>query len=195
MASGGFNASGAVNLANNITTSNTALDLQSTVTLATGTTITLTSGTGALTIGGTTDGVAGTASTLVLNAEGGIINVAAIGSGASTQLTTVTLTNGAATNFNGAINITGALTQTNPATGTTTFASTVSVGSAVLTGTAYAVNNSLTSTGAIGVTNSGVFTKNATGNIVAAGGFNEHMLLTYPIISQRQIAHLVSVDH
>ncbi|MBI5898860.1 MAG: filamentous hemagglutinin N-terminal domain-containing protein [Rhodocyclales bacterium] len=91
----------------------------------------------------------GGAESLTLNAGTGTLTMGAIyGSGAvadATGLTTLTISNSGAANFNGAINITGALTQTNAATGTTTFANTVSVGSADLKGVAYALNNSFAS--------------------------------------------------
>ncbi|MBS0603790.1 MAG: filamentous hemagglutinin N-terminal domain-containing protein, partial [Verrucomicrobia bacterium] len=173
VAPGGFSTTGAVNLASNITTTNTALSIGGALTIAEAAAPTLTSGSGTLSITGITDGTAGgAAESLTLNALGGIINLGALGSGSATSLTSLTITNSAAMNFNGAVNITGALTQTNAATGATTFSNTVSVGSAVLQGTTFAVNNSLTSTGAIAVTNSGVFTKNSTGSIVAPGGFS-----------------------
>src|SRR5207237_10735043 len=77
------------------------------------------------------------------------------------------------TNFNGAIVITGALTQTNAATGATTFAAGVSVGSATLRGTTFDVQNSFTTgaAGALAVTNSGLFTKEAIGTAPARTAF------------------------
>src|SRR5204862_246650 len=70
--------------------------------------------------------------------------------------------------------LTGALSQTNAASGATTFADTVAVGSATLRGTTFDVQNSFTTAagGALAVTNSGLFTKEATGAITAPGGFS-----------------------
>ena len=130
-----------------------------------------------LTFTGAINGTAGaSAETLTLDAGAGTLNMSGIfGAGGvanSSGLTDVTVTNAGATNFNGAIAITGALTQTNAATNATTFGDTVSVGSATLRGTTFDLQNSFASTGAASVTNSGLFTKGATGAITAAGGFS-----------------------
>jgi len=126
-----------------------------------------------LTITGTTNGTAGgSAETLTVSGFGSITFTGAVGSGDSTSLTTLTITYSVALTFSSTLNITGNLTQSIAATGTTTFSNTVNVGSATLRGTNYSVNNSFTATGAVGVTNSGTFTKGATGAITAPTGFS-----------------------
>jgi hypothetical protein len=172
-APGGFSTSGTVNLAGNITTTNTALSIGGGVTVTQGASPTLTSGSGSLTIVGTTDGVtAGASEALTLDAAGGTINLGVMGTGNAAKLTTITITNSGTLNFNGAVNIIGALTQINPATGTTTFSSSVNVGSAVLSGTAFNINNSFASTGVISISNTGTATLSSAGAITAAGGFS-----------------------
>ncbi|MCJ7572067.1 MAG: DUF4198 domain-containing protein, partial [Candidatus Thermoplasmatota archaeon] len=58
---------------------------------------------------------------LTVDTTGAVTFTGAVGSGVSTKLSTLTITNSAALLFSSTINITGALTQTNAATGTTTF--------------------------------------------------------------------------
>jgi hypothetical protein len=181
VAPGGFSTTGNVSLANNVTTTNTPLSIGGTLTIAENVDLTLSTqgaaGAGAITITGPTNGTAvGGDETLTLNAGTGAINVGGLFGAANAAnasgLTTVTVTNAGITNFNGAIAISGALTQTNAATGASTFAGPVNVNSATLRGTAFSVNDSFTTVGALAVTNSGVFTKGATGAIVAPGGFS-----------------------
>ena len=137
-------------------------------TLADGVTLTLgTGGSGGATVTSIAGTDAGAQSNVIFNTSGAVIS-GAVG----TDIDALTVTNSGTANFNGAIDITGAFTQTNAATGATTFADTVSVGSATLKGTTFEVQNSLTSTGAVAVTNSGTFTKWATGAITTPGGFS-----------------------
>ncbi|MDK9703258.1 MAG: filamentous hemagglutinin N-terminal domain-containing protein, partial [Sulfuritalea sp.] len=143
---------GDVNLAANITTTDSDLTIGGNLVLAEGATPTLSTGAGTagnILISGSTDGTAGAAvETLTLQAGLGSVTFgASVGTGVADSLTAVTITNAAATSFNNTVNLAGALTQSNAATGTTTFANTVSVGSASLKGTAYAINNSFASGG------------------------------------------------
>src|SRR5262249_48901910 len=158
---------GDASLANSVTTTNTTLSIGGALTPAQGAAVALsTQGApraGDITVTGATNGTPGGASeSLTLNARTGTPTLSglsgAAGGPAATGLPPVTVTHAGATNFNGAVAITGALTQTNAATGATTFAGTVSVGSATLRGTTFDVQNGLTATGAVAVTNSGLFT-------------------------------------
>jgi hypothetical protein len=116
-ASGGFSATGAVNLASNISTTNTALSIGGNLVLAQGAALTLNSGAGAgsITLSGTVDGTAlGVAETLTLIAGTGIVTLGgAVGTGLPAMLTDVTVSSCGAMNVNAAVNLTGAFSVTN----------------------------------------------------------------------------------
>ncbi|MFA5144057.1 MAG: filamentous hemagglutinin N-terminal domain-containing protein, partial [Candidatus Omnitrophota bacterium] len=110
---------------NNVTLSNNsiilltnALTIGGNLTISEAKTPTITATTNeALTVTGTTDGTAdGSAETLTVSTTGAV-SFGVVGSGSATKLTTLTITNSAALNFNSTVSITGAFTQTNPATG------------------------------------------------------------------------------
>jgi filamentous hemagglutinin family protein len=175
---GAFSTTGDVNLAANITTTDTNLTIGGNLVIAEAATPTLSTGAGTagnVTVTGTSNGTTGgVAETLTVQAGTGTVTFTGnVGNNANgTELEALTLTNAAATTFSGTLDLANALTQTNAATGATTFTGAVSVGSADLKGTSYAINNSFASGGTTAFTNSGVITKNATGNITSTGAFS-----------------------
>ncbi|MDZ7736350.1 MAG: hypothetical protein U5P41_09780 [Gammaproteobacteria bacterium] len=174
-----FVANNEIRINNNVTSSGNNLLYSGDVTLGNDLDITVSTGAadGDIDVTGSINGNATAGDeTLTLNAGTGAITLNAVaGAGGvadAAGLTALTITDSAAASF-GAIDLTGALTQTNPATGTTTFNGAVSVDSATLRGTDFDVLDGFTTTaGTLSVTNSSLFTKNATGSINAAGGFS-----------------------
>lgn len=191
-ADGGFAQIGAgdVNAAANITTIGNDLTIATNLVVAEATNLTLSTGSGSggkIGITGTTNGTTGgVPETLTLNSGTGIISDAAgtgpmgdiFGAGGvadATGLTTVTITNSGAANFD-KIGITGNFTQTNAATGTTTFEDTVNVNNATLRGTVFDVQQTFTSilnTNLASVTTSATFQEvvNMGSLTTSAGGY------------------------
>ena len=172
----GFSTTGDVNLAANITTTNTDLTIGGNLVIASAATPTLSTGAGAgnILISGTSNGTTGGAaeSLTVLAGTGNVTFTGNVGNNANaTELEALTVTSAATTTFSGTIDLANALTQSAGSVATT-FAGAVNVGSAALTGTAFNVNNSFASGGTTAFTNSGVLTKNATGNITSTGTFS-----------------------
>ena len=123
---------------------------------------------------GTTNGTTGGAaeSLTVVAGTGNVTFTGNVGNNANaTELEALTITSAATSLFSGTIDLANALTQSAGSVATT-FTGAVNVGSAALTGTAFNLNNSFASAGTTAFTNSGVLTKNATGNITSTGAFS-----------------------
>ncbi|MBI4640977.1 MAG: hypothetical protein HY731_09795, partial [Candidatus Tectomicrobia bacterium] len=173
---GAFSATGNVNLAASITTTNTDLTIGGNLIIAEAAVPILSTGVGGgnIAIMGTANGTAGgvAESLTVLAGTGNITFSGDVGNATnSTELEALTITSGATVLFNGAVNLANTLTQTAGSV-VTTFNGTVTVGSAALSGTAFNLNNSFTSGGTTTFTNSSTLTKNATGAITSTGTFS-----------------------
>ncbi|TRZ89876.1 MAG: S-layer family protein, partial [Rhodocyclaceae bacterium] len=171
---GAFSTTGNVNLAQNITTTNTDLSIGGNLEIAEAATPTLSTGAGAgnILVSGTTNGTSGGAaeSLTVLAGTGNVTFTGAVGNATnSTELEALTITSAATTSFSGALTLANALTQSAGSVATT-FTGAASVGSAALTGAAFNVNDSFTSAGTLTLTGTGAVTLGAAGKNISATG-------------------------
>jgi hypothetical protein len=180
-ATAGFSTSGDINLASNISTTNTNLSIGGNLTIAEGKSVVLSTSTGAgnITVTGQTQGTSGgTNEALALTAgTGNIIFSDLVGRKEDFDLTTLTINSVATATFNNKVDLKGTFTQTAGSVATT-FNGMVDVGTLTLTGTAFNFNNSVNSDNAISITNSALTTKNSTGNITSGGAFSTSGALT-----------------
>ncbi len=192
-ANGGFtqNGTGANSVGANISTVNTALSFATAITLTQSVVFSTGAGAGDITLGSTvnpttasTEGLTLLAGTGNVSVTGPVGNSNRLGALVVSSANNVTFTNAVTavsytqaagtgtTTFNGAEDYTGvfSFTGTNLVqNGAATVGGAYSFSGVVLT-----VNNGLTVTGAATITNSGLFTKNATGVITANGGFTQN---------------------
>ncbi len=180
-ANGGFSTSGDINLASNISTTNTNLSIGGNLTIAEGKSVLLSTSTGAgnITVSGQTQGTSGgTNEALALTAGAGNITFSdLVGRKEDFDLTTLTINSVATATFDKKVDLKGTFSQIAGSVATT-FNDEVDVGTLTLSGTAFNFNNNLNSDSTITITNSGLVTKSNVGNITSTGAFSTSGALT-----------------